>query len=139
MLLAWLTAPLPTFAAFLACSTWHFGAEGAAPGRAVPALRGGLPIAAPVLLQPEATARVLGAVAGVSLAQAVAWAAFLLLRGRERDLMEPVLFAAMPPLTAFAIYFACVHALRHVAGLAVLTAPHLLPDVLAWRAERSRH
>ena len=141
VLLAWQVAPLPTLAAFLACSAWHFGAEDAGPGggAAEIAVRGGLPIAAPVLWQPEATARFLGVVAGVPMAQppgwlllaswawlalAVAWAASCLLRrpGRGRALVEPgllaALFAALPPLTAFAIYFVCLHAPRHMAALA---------------------
>ena len=139
VLLAWHATPLPTLAAFLACSTWHFGAEDAGPdGEAVEvAVRGGLPIAAPVLLHPEATARFLGVVAGVPmthlpgwllvasgawLALAAAWAASLLLRRRGRALVEPgllaVLFTALPPLSAFAIYFVCLHAPRHMATLA---------------------
>lgn len=153
VLLAWRVAPLPTLAAFLACSAWHFGAQEAGPGGGAveAAVRGGLPIAAPVLWQPEATARFLGVVAGVPMAQppgwlllaawawlalAVAWAASRLLRrlgcasrgpgcalrGRGRALVEPgllaALFAALPPLTAFAIYFVCLHAPRHMAALA---------------------
>ncbi len=139
VLLAWHVAPLPTLAAFLACSALHFGAEDEGPGAgaAAIAVRGGLPIAAPVLLQPEATARFLGVVAGTPMAQppewlllaswgwlalAVAWGASLLLRRRGRALVEPgllaALFAALPPLSAFAIYFVCLHAPRHVAALA---------------------
>ena len=146
VLLAWQVAPLPTLAAFLACSAWHFGAEDAGPdgGAVEMSVRGGLPIAAPVLWQPEATARFLGVVAGVPMAQppgwlllaawawlalTTAWAASLLLRhpgsalrGRGRALVEPgllaALFAALPPLSAFAIYFVCLHAPRHVAALA---------------------
>lgn len=143
VLLAWHVAPLPTLAAFLACSALHFGAEDAGPdGAAVEvAVRGGLPIAAPVLLQSEATARFLGVVAGVPMAHlpgwlvvaswawlalAIAWGASLLLRRRGRApmgaLVEPgllaALFAALPPLSAFAIYFVCLHAPRHVAALA---------------------
>lgn len=138
VLLAWSAAPVPTLAAFLACSAWHFGAEDAGPGGGWEAVvRGGLPIAAPVLLRPEATARVLGVVAGVPMAQppgwlllaswawlalALAWTVSVLLRHHGRALVEPglltSLFAALPPLTAFAIYFVCVHAPRHMAALA---------------------
>ena len=138
VLLAWQTAPLPTLAAFLACSAWHFGAEDAGPdgGAVEVAVRGGLPIAAPVLLHPDATARFLGVVTGIPMAHppawllvasgawlalAAAWATSLLLR-RGRTLVEPgvlaALFAVLPPLSAFAVYFVCVHAPRHMAALA---------------------
>lgn len=137
VLLAWHVAPAATLAGFLAGSAWHFGAEDAAPGHAAEAaVRGGLPIAAPVLMHPAATAHVLGVVSGSSmtepppwlhlaslawLALAVLWAGRMAVRRRWHLLAEPGLlaavFAALPPLTAFAIYFVCVHAPRHMMGL----------------------
>ena len=138
VLLAWRAAPLPTLAAFLACSAWHFGTEDTEPsgGAAEIIMRGGLPIATPVLLRPEATARFLSVVAGVPmthvpdwlllaswawLALAAVWAASLLLRRCGQTLIEPgmlaTLFAALPPLTAFTVYFVCIHAPRHMALL----------------------
>lgn len=138
VLLAWHVAPIATLAAFLAGSAWHFGTEDSEPGHAVEAsVRGGLPIALPVLLHPAATAHVLGVASGTLiteppvwlhlaslawLASAVLWAGCLVLRRRWRVLAEPgllaVMFAALPPLTAFAIYFVCLHAPRHMMGLA---------------------
>lgn len=147
MLLAWQLAPLLTLAAFLACSAWHFGAEDAGPDGGIEvAVRGGLPIAMPVLLQPEATGRFLGVVAGVPMTQppgwlipaswawlalATAWAVSLVLRRRGRAVIEPgllaELFAALPLLTAFAIYFVGLHGPRHMATLAShpVRAPHV--------------
>ena len=138
VLLAWHVAPAATLAAFLAGSAWHFGAEDAAPGHAAEAaVRGGLPVALPVLLHPAATAHVLGIVSGTLmtepplwlhlaslawLASAVLWAGHLVLHQRWRVLAEPgllaILFVTLPPLTAFALYFVCVHAPRHMMGLA---------------------
>ncbi|MCA1481005.1 beta-carotene 15,15'-dioxygenase, Brp/Blh family, partial [Bradyrhizobium sp. NBAIM08] len=73
VLLAWRLAPEATLAGFLTLSAWHFGSE-EAPGRPWEAfVRGGLPIAAPTLLQPHATAEVLGVVAGLPLDGPPAW------------------------------------------------------------------
>ena len=74
VLLTWQLMPLATLAAFLAVSVLHFGAEDAGPGRPVEALvRGGLPVALPALLHPEATARVFAVVARVPMAELPAW------------------------------------------------------------------
>ena len=135
VLLAWRLAPEATLAGFLATSVWHFGSEDA-PGRAWEALvRGGLPIAAPTLLQPHATAEVLGVVAGVPLdgppawllAAAWTWAVAVLAwvalgRPRRAVLLEGaallLAFAVLAPLTAFALYFVALHAPRHMRELA---------------------
>lgn len=147
VLLAWHLAPEPTLAAFLAASVWHFGSEDA-PGACLEAVvRGGLPIAIPVLAHPAATTAVfatiaetvlppppewLWAAALLWLAPAVIWAGLTALRGQARALIVPALLTAvflmLPPLTAFAIYFVCAHAPAHTAAL--IRDP--------WRAPRVR-
>lgn len=137
VLAAWVLAPLLTLAAFLAVSAFHFGEEDAGPGLSLEMLlRGGLPIAVPVLLQPAATATLLGTVALRPMAGPPAWlldlslgwagiavvgCAVLLARRRWAVLAEVavlfVAFAALSPLTAFAFYFIGFHAPRHMAGL----------------------
>ncbi len=156
VLLCWTAAPLTTLAGFLALSALHFGAEDAPGGDVLDrAFRGGAPIAPAVLLHPAATAHLFGTVAGVPLAAPPPWmlAAALLwllpaglwcrraLRApratraaapsRAATLAEPAsmlaLFAALPPITAFAIYFVAIHAPRHVAAL--VADPHRAPRV----------
>lgn len=137
VLLAWHVAPVSTLAAFLAASVWHFGTEDAKPGAHLEALvRGGLPIAVPMLVHPAATTAVFAAAAGIPLPQppdwlwtaslawlalAVVWTGCTALRGHGRALIAPCLltgiFVALPPLTAFAIYFVGVHAPAHTAAL----------------------
>ncbi len=135
VLLAWRLWPLPTLAGFLALSVLHFGAEDAPHGTwAERLVRGGLPIAPAVLLQPSATAALFGAVADVPLAGPPGWlacgawlwliaAAVWLWRDRPGTaaLLQPGLviagYAVLPPITAFALYFICIHAPAHVAGV----------------------
>ena len=135
VLLAWQLMPLATLAAFLAVSVLHFGAEDAGPGRPFEALvRGGLPVALPALLHPEATARVFAVVARVPMAELPAWwsvAAWLwlalavvwLLTDRPRPAVQAEMtvlaaaFLALPPLTAFTLYFVGLHAPRHMRAL----------------------
>ena len=136
VLLSWRIAPIPTLAAFLAASVWHFGSEDA-PGTLIEAVvRGGLPIALPTLVHPTATTYMFATIAAAPLPQppewlwdasvlwlalAAIWAGSALLRRDERALLVPALLAgvsiALPPLTAFAIYFVCVHAPAHTAAL----------------------
>ena len=136
VLVAWHLAPVPTLAAFLAASVWHFGLEDA-PGTRLEALvRGGLPIAVPVLAHPAATTAVFAAIAVaplpqppgwlldaslVWLAAAAVWVGHAALRRQGCRLVVPALlagmFIALPPLTAFAIYFVCVHAPAHTTAL----------------------
>ncbi len=149
VLLAWRWAPLPTLAAFLAASVWHFGTEDAGPRPFEAFVVGGLPVAAPTLLQPAATARFLGTVAMTPLATlpiwlelgagfwcvaAVVWAIRSAARGDERRLPEFAgllgAFAVLPPLSAFAIYFICLHAPRHMQAT---IADRRLPRVGGWR------
>ena len=138
VLLAWRAAPEATLAAFLAVSVLHFGAEDAGPGRPLETLaRGGLPVALPVLLHSDAVAAIFGVVTLAPMpvvppwlrAGALAWAAVLpfacaamLAAGRWRVAVEVatlgLLFAALPPLAAFALYFIALHAPRHMAALA---------------------
>ncbi len=136
VLLAWRLAPVPTLAAFLAASVWHFGSEDA-PGTYLEAIvRGGLPIAVPTLLHPAATTAVFATVAGTPLAHppewlwgtsliwfafTIIWTGRIVLRRQENSLMVPAMlasvFVVLPPLTAFAVYFVCVHAPAHTAAL----------------------
>ncbi|MEE7492387.1 Brp/Blh family beta-carotene 15,15'-dioxygenase [Methylobacterium oryzae] len=135
VLLAWQIVPLATLAAFLAVSALHFGGEDAGPGRPIEALaRGGLPIALPALLRPEETAGIFSVVARVPLSQLPAWwsaaawfwlaltAVWLLThRPRLAVLAEMIVlsaaFLALPPLTAFTLYFVGLHAPRHMRAL----------------------
>ncbi len=74
MLLAWHVVPVPTLAAFLAASVWHFGLEDAESGTPFEAaVRGGMPIAIPVLVHPTATSAVFTAISGTSLSQPPEW------------------------------------------------------------------
>ncbi len=136
VLLSWHLAPIPTLAAFLAASVWHFGSEDAPGTRLEAVVRGGLPIAVPVLAHPAATTAVFAAIAAAPLPQppewlldaslvwlalAAVWAGRMALRRQGHPLVVPALlagvFIALPPLTAFAIYFVCVHAPAHTAAL----------------------
>lgn len=146
VLVAWRAAPLATLAGFLALSTWHFGAEDAGPGRPIEALaRGGVSIAVPVLVHPAAFARLFGVVTATPLDGPPPWlvaAAWLWLAlaaawmarnaaSRPRTVAEMVallaLFACLPPLAAFALYFVAVHAPRRVRAL--LADPSRAPRV----------
>ena len=136
VLLSWRFAPVPTLAAFLAASTWHFGSEDAPGAPLEAAVRGGLPIALAVLAHPAATTAVFATIAAMPLprppewladasllwlALAITWAGRMALLRQWRSLAVPALlavaFVALPPLTAFAIYFVCVHAPAHTAAL----------------------
>lgn len=150
VLLAWRWVPEATLAAFLLASIWHFGAEDTE-GAWLPALAwGGLPIAVPVLLQPEATARILSAATGLTFngipgwlfAVSLAWLVPLsvtVLRTRGRGLALPgalcAAFAILPPLTAFTLYFVAVHAPAHMAALIrhPRRAPRVRDATSAWR------
>ena len=179
VLIAWRLEPLPTLAAFLAASLWHFGSEeteevehaeeveevdqahsaahgGARAGRLLEVLfRGGLPIAVPLLLKPVATLAVFAAVAEVPIARPPLWLVaataiwvalapiwlFQTLRhGHTHRLIVPAVlvggFAALPPITGFAIYFVCVHAPAHTRGLLrSRRAPRVYDAATAaWRA-----
>lgn len=151
VLAAWRASPLVTLALFLAASVWHFGSEEAGDADALETLvRGGLPVAVPVLAHPAATALLLGTVAGIPLVQppawleagalgwlvlALAWAIRTAVR-RPPDLAVPaglaILFAVLPPITAFSIYFVCVHAPAHTGAL--VRNPRRAPRVLDGRS-----
>ncbi|WP_204259635.1 Brp/Blh family beta-carotene 15,15'-dioxygenase [Lichenicola cladoniae] len=137
VLLAWHLAPLPTLVLFLIASVLHFGTEDRdSAGRLDVVVHGGLPIAMAVLAHPGATGLVLGTVSRTVMVQPPAWlwaasliwlacAATWLVRrlqtGQESRLMLPGLLACVfivaPPVTAFAIYFVCIHAPAHMQGL----------------------
>lgn len=152
VLLAWRLVPMPTLAAFLAISVWHFGEDPTGGASVTETLfRGGLPIALPVLAHPQATAFIFGTVAQVALPAPPPWlllASFCWLgiavvvggqamaRRRSRQLIQPgaliAMFLLLPPLTAFAIYFVCVHAPSHMAAL--VRDPSRAPRVGSARA-----
>ena len=136
VLTLWRIAPMFALAAFLAGSTVHFGREDAGPRPLEALVRGALPVALPVLLHPAATAALLGTVAmapmpwppawlwlgaGLWGVAAAGWATRAVWRGGTSALLEPGLlaaaFVALPPLTAFALYFVCFHAPRRMAAL----------------------
>lgn len=136
VLAAWHLFPLATLAGFLAASVWRFGAEDSGSGSRLEQLARGLPIGLPALLQPAATARVFATVAGTALpalppwltagallwlALAVLWGLRLAVAGRWATLGGQALlgcgFALLPPLTAFALYFVCVHAPAHTRAV----------------------
>jgi len=136
VLVAWRLAPEASLAGFLALSVWHFGSEETGEGGLPAIARGGLPIALPVLCQPAATAGVLSAIAGVPLATvpawllgaslawlplAAVWSVQTLRADRPRLLVLPLVlgagFVALPPFTAFTLYFVAVHAPLHTSAL----------------------
>lgn len=136
VLVAWRVAPEATLAGFLGLSVLHFGHEDAGPGRPVEALaRGGLPIALPALVQPDETARIFAVVSHTAMPvlpvwwTVFAWAwlglAIVWLCGRRPpvDLLAELAalslaFLVLPPLSAFGLYFVCLHAPRHMRALA---------------------
>lgn len=155
VLLAWHWAPIPTLAAFLAASVWHFGAEETGSRSRVDIVAaGGLPIALAVLAHPAATAAIFGIVSQTRMtrppvwlqAGALLWIApaavrtIRLVRAGEADrLAMPALmaglFLVLPPLSAFAIYFVCIHAPAHTRGLIRdhRRAPRIRDEATAFR------
>ena len=134
VLLAWQGAPVITLAAFLSLSVLHFGLEDAGADPLAVIVRGGLPIALPVLLHPAATAAVFGAIAIVPMPApppwlmiaAQSWAVlvplWLVKRRDDREALSnaallAAAFALLPPLAAFSIYFVCFHAPAHTRSL----------------------
>ena len=136
VLAAWRVAPGVTLAGFLAASVWHFGVEDAGKWPPAAAARGGLAVAMPVLLHPAATARFLAGVTLTSMPQLPSWlvacawlwfvpaSCWVLLALRQRDWpgladagLVAGLFTLLPPLPAFAAYFICLHAPRHMRAL----------------------
>ncbi|RYY17867.1 MAG: hypothetical protein EON55_01090 [Alphaproteobacteria bacterium] len=154
VLVAWHVAPAPTLAAFLIASVWHFGSEDAGVG-GLPALAmGGIPVAVPVLMHPEATASVLAAITDLTLTSPPSWlvvgsflwlptAALWAIRtvhaGHRRTLALPAAlcaaFTLLPPLTAFTLYFVVVHAPAHTTSLIrhPTRAPRVRDVAAAWR------
>lgn len=137
VLLAWHLAPLPTLVAFLIGSVVHFGTEECRGGNRLDTMvLGGLPIAMAVLAHPAATALVFGTISESVMPQPPAWlwagslfwlacAATWLVRRLQAGEPSRValsglvacLFIVLPPLTAFAIYFVCIHAPAHARSL----------------------
>ena len=150
VMLAWRIAPELSLAGFLILSVWHFGAEEAGGSGLAAWARGGLPIAMPVLARPDATARVLSAIAGVPMEAPPGWlmissvlwllVAAVWAAGQDRRVLAlPAVlcaaFAVLPPLTAFAAYFIGVHAPAHTAALIRkrTRAPRVRDLAAAWR------
>jgi beta-carotene 15,15'-dioxygenase len=154
VLLAWQVMPLATLAGFLALSVWHFGTEETGGGGLPALVRGGLPIALPVLFHGAGTAQVLDAVTGTSsgtvpvwlvwaslawIPLAALWAVGAARRGDGGALALVLVlalgFAVLPPLTAFALYFVVVHAPAHTAALIAhpTRAPRVRDAGSAWR------
>ena len=143
VLLAWLAFPVASLVGFLLVSAWHFGSGDARPHEsprrlwAVESLvRGGFVLCLPAVFHAAQVAELFGwlvpstagggAVAAAGLASA-AWAlvpaaAVLLVwhvaRGQVLAAMEllllPAVFAVLPPLLGFAVYFCVWHAPRHL-------------------------
>ena len=143
VLAAWLVWPVASLVGFLLISAWHFGSGDAAAADAPPRLwavesvvRGGLVLSLPAVFHPAevgvlfdwlipATA---GGGTGVAAGLAAsAWlfipaAAAVLLWHAARGhvfaaselLLLPLVFAALPPLLGFAVYFCVWHAPRHL-------------------------
>ena len=154
VLLAWRVAPETSLAVFLLLSVWHFGLEDAPAGGLEALARGGLPVAVPALAQPDATARLLSAIAGVPLdglpswlaggsvlwlVPAALWALSELRNRRGRGLLLAAglctAFVLLPPLAAFTLYFVGVHAPAHTAALVrhPTRAPRATTSAAAWR------
>ncbi len=136
VLVAWRLAPTWTLLAFLVASVWHFGSEEAPRAGALAVLvRGGMPVALPLLVHPAATLLVLSTIARVPLGPTVwmpavgqgwlvlagIWTVTMLVSRQPGRLAVPALlaglFVVLPPLQAFAVYFVCVHAPAHTAGV----------------------
>ena len=140
VLLAWRAAPLWALATFLAGSVWHFGAEDAAQ-EARPRMPGGrgarggcrspsrfccTPRPRCAFSAPSRWCRLTRCRTGSLAARGFGAGVFALWllqcigRRRWARLAEPLalllVFAALPPLTAFAIYFVGVHAPPPYAG-----------------------
>ena len=121
---AWWVAPVPTVAAFLALSAWHFSrAEGALRSAGAAVVLGGL------LLRPDTTLACFALLAGqgavefgdatlalarVAGAAAFAWLGIESVRGpasRARAAWLALVIIALPPVEAVAVYFLFFHAL----------------------------
>ncbi len=138
VLLAWHVAPKLTLAAFLCGSVWHFGLDQPGHRSALRIVaRGGMPIALPSLFHPKGTAAIFSTVAQVPIPDlpqiltgcalvwflaALVWMVQAEPAGRNHHLLQAaapaVAFVVLPPLTAFALYFVCIHAPEHMRHIA---------------------
>ncbi|MEM7051120.1 MAG: Brp/Blh family beta-carotene 15,15'-dioxygenase [Acidobacteriota bacterium] len=146
-LAAWIWLPAVTLLAFLALSVVHFGgdaSDGEKPSPAAVMAWGGAPVILPCWFHPAEVAAVFdllvvggdeggleSIVRGAALPALLLWSAAVLWhhRGllyridRAQGLSLAtlvglvVLFARLPPLMAFAIYFCGIHSLRHLLEL----------------------
>ncbi|MGF1455431.1 MAG: Brp/Blh family beta-carotene 15,15'-dioxygenase [Alphaproteobacteria bacterium] len=136
VLIVWQTVPQAALIIFLALSIWHFGQEDAhahfeQPGPADTLLFGLLPIAVPSLVWTGQTAEIFQWLVQPATLRADYVAQFgsvgcglcavlAILRVRRMTLTAlaevsavVLLFVALPPLLAFAVYFAAIHSVRH--------------------------
>ena len=160
VLAGWAVAPAASLLVFLTLSVIHFGAEDAnGRGRLAIVVRGGAPVALPILWHPDRTERFFAVLGGTPdlfavlhlaswawLAAALAHLAIPALRpapghapGREWVELGALLavFAFVPPTVAFAFYFLAVHSPRHVAELAERRSRSDARAGWAWIARRS--
>jgi len=133
----WLVTPMAALALLLVVGAWHFGTEMVRVGAKDRALRvwvlGLAPIVAPALLWPLAMQNAFaplvgGGAARVALALAgpvaLVWSAAaiaMLARpgpGHVELIATLVIFVALPPLPAFAVYFAGLHGPRALGAIA---------------------
>jgi Brp/Blh family beta-carotene 15,15'-monooxygenase len=126
----WHAYPVAALCLFLSMSVWHFGETPGFPWW-LRLLRGGAVIALPVLLHPAMTAGLLDGIAQIAMPEcpawikigSLAWLGLCLAAVAARTVPVPLLrelallaalYAALPPLTALAIYFVCLHAPAHM-------------------------
>ena len=138
----WFLLPAVTVVLFFAISAWHFGDDPNAeqPARTV---EGGMVIWVPLLFRPTEVTGLLAwvipdgdparAAAGVGLAQPLLWAIAVFFAVRlpfeatadaaGRKVAFALLFAMLPTLASFTLYFCGWHSTRELAGLAKQADP----------------
>ena len=130
----WLVAPAFALTAFLLLAAIHFGSHDSPSRRSLAiAARGALPPVVAAAAHPQALATIFGWLAGEDGAALVPWlagpglilwlcaaAATLAVeaawRARAEFILLTAMFAIVPPLLAFAAYFALVHTPRALAA-----------------------
>lgn len=157
-LLLWLLEPAAAFMLFLALSILHFGstdARAAGTGGVLPILAlGAAPLLVPAWVHPAEMTRLLAALAGdggamlarwgaqhgiwlwalASVTASVRWLAARNPRPLVQLAVVGILFAILPPLVAFALYFGLLHATRAMAQTSARTG-HTIASLLrasAW-------
>ena len=138
----WFLLPAATVVLFFGISAWHFGddATGTQPAKIV---EGGMVIWLPLLFRPTEVAGLLTWVipdgdparvtAGVEMARPLLWAVAIFFVGRlpfeasadaaGRKIAFAILFAVLPTLASFTLYFCGWHSTRELTGLAKQSDP----------------